>query len=74
MERMIITVDITPKAMIGEMSRAEVTEFIEEIDAEIAEVDFTLRLIKRLVDTLECDMPRDEIADALGFQLKGQQP
>jgi len=71
---MIITVDITTKAMIGEMSRAEVMEFIEEIDAEIAEVDFTLRLIKRLVDTLECDMPRAEIAAELGFQLKGQQP
>jgi hypothetical protein len=69
---MIITVDITPKAMIGEMSRAEVMEFIEEIDAEIAEVDFTMRLIRRLVDTLECDMPRAEIAAELGFQLKEQ--
>lgn len=71
---MIITVDITPKAMIGEMSRAEVTEFIEQIDAEIAEEDFTLSLIKSLVDSLECDMSRDEIADALGFQLKEKQP
>jgi hypothetical protein len=67
---MIITVDISPKAMIGEMSRAEVMEFIEEIDTEIAEVDFTMRLIKRLVDTLECDMPRAEIAETLGFKTK----
>ena len=71
---MIITLDIDPKAVVCGMRHQEAIEFIEQIDAEIAEVDFTLRIIKRLVDTLECDMPRDEIADALGFQLKGQQP
>jgi hypothetical protein len=67
---MTIYVDISAKDLIRGMSKREVAELITEIDAEIGDCDFSMTLIKQLVDVLECDMTREDIAEELGFKLK----
>ena len=37
------------------------------IDDKIGELDWTLRLVGDLIESLENDMPRDQIAEELGF-------
>ena len=69
---MTIYLDLSAKDMIRGMSKREVTEFIKEIDAEIGDCDFSIKLIKQLVDVLGSDMTRQEIAEELGFQVKEQ--
>jgi hypothetical protein len=67
---MTIYLDLSAKDMIRGMSPREVTELIKEIDAEIGDCDFSVKLIKQLVDALECDMTREDIAEELGFKVK----
>lgn len=52
------------------MSQKELIDFIMEIDKNVGEVDFTIDLIKNLIDSLTNDEDIAWIADELGFKLK----
>lgn len=61
--RIPIEVDIYPHSIskLYYNDREGLFEFLLAIDLEIAEIDFTIELIKRLKSSLEGDLPLDEI-------------
>jgi hypothetical protein len=56
-------------ALAQHIGRDEAFEVVLAIDLRIAEEDFTLGLIRRLMKSLESDMTREEISDELGLSL-----
>lgn len=52
------------------MSQHELIDFILEIDRSVQGVDFTIDVIKSLIDSLQHDESIEWIADELGFKVK----
>jgi hypothetical protein len=50
------------------LNASEARNLIKVIDAYQGCCDFTCGIIKMLIEDLECDMTRDEIAEELGFK------
>ena len=50
------------------LDKSEARKLIKAIDAYQGCCDFTCGLVKMLIEDLECDMTRDEIAEELGFK------
>jgi hypothetical protein len=54
------TIELSPwnireALILGNLSREQIMQFIVQMDEQIAETDFTLALIKKLVDSLKED-------------------
>lgn len=63
----MIQIEIDEDVLIKALSKASARELIMKIDAAQQCCDFTVRTIKELIDILEYDMTRREIATELGF-------
>jgi hypothetical protein len=64
---MITTVEIPPDDIISQIGQQEALELIKHIDSNIAEVDFTVKVLKMLVDSLKNDEPEDDIRKWIGL-------
>jgi hypothetical protein len=65
----LLNITITTDDLARNIGRDEALGVILAIDARIAEEDFTLELLKRLTKSMESDMSREELAEAIGFPL-----
>lgn len=63
----MIQIEVDEDVLIDSLSKASARELIMKIDAAQQCCDFTVRTIKELIDILECDMTRKDIAEELGF-------
>lgn len=52
---MNLNIDINSKFLVEGMSKDELLELILDIDLRVAEEDFTLAILKKLVDSLKKD-------------------
>jgi hypothetical protein len=55
-----LPVEITPENVYRGLSREELLDFIHELDIRVAEMDFTLRLITLLINSIQNDMTGEE--------------
>lgn len=62
----MIQIEVDEDTLIDSLSKASARELIIKIDAAQC-CDFTVRTIKELIDILERDMTRKDIAEELGF-------
>lgn len=67
---MILQLDTTTDAdeLISALmsnSKNELIQFIVELDIRVAEVDFTIELVKSLLKSLETDLTKKEIKELL---------
>lgn len=62
-----ITVEINSGTVCRSLTRAELLIFVLDIDAEVAEVEFTTSLLKRLASSLRSDLTDDEIRKEIGL-------
>ena len=56
-----LNVDITPKMFVRHMCEHDIVDFISEVDFEVASVDFTIKLIKQLKESLKSELSQSEI-------------
>ena len=63
----MIQIEVDEDVLIDSLSKASARDLIMKIDAAQQCCDFTVRTIKELIDILECDMTRKDIAEELGF-------
>lgn len=64
----MIKIELDESTLIDALDKSGARKLIMEIDAAQQCCDFTVRTIKELIDILECDMTREEIAKELGFR------
>lgn len=57
---MLIETNIDPKEFVRSVPRHELIDFILDADKAVAEVDFTVKLIKSLYDSLKNDLSVEE--------------
>lgn len=57
------SVDLQPIDITRNYGREEIIDFICELDLAVAEIDFTVELVKRLKASLINDMSQEEIDD-----------
>lgn len=62
-----IPVNISVEELARSVSRDEAFALIKAIDLRVAEVDFTLDVLRELIKSLESDLTKWEIAKELGF-------
>jgi hypothetical protein len=61
------TVEIPLDDIISQLDRQDALELIKQIDSNMAEVDFTVKVLKMLVDSLKNDEPEDDIRKWIGL-------
>jgi hypothetical protein len=61
-------ITINEDALARGLDASEARKLIKAIDAYQGCCHFTCGLVKMLIEDLECDMTRDEIAEELGFK------
>ena len=61
-------ITINETMIANELNASEARNLIKTIDAHQGCCDFTCGIIKMLIEDLECDMTRDEIAEEFGFK------
>ena len=68
---MILSIDIEPSKLITSSTHSELFDFILQLDKEVADCDFTISLVKKLLISLENDgdMSREEIAKDIGYKV-----
>ena len=64
-----IYIEITPEMVASNLTREEILEFIRRLDLYEAEWDFTVKLVKNLIASLEEDESREFVAEELGFKV-----
>ena len=69
----LLNITITTDDLARNIRRDEALEVILAIDLRIAEEDFTIELLKRLVKSMESDMSREELAETLGLSQANAQ-
>ena len=62
-----ISVNISVEQLASNVGRDEAFALIKAIDLRVAEVDFTLDILKELIKSLESDLTKEEIRKELGF-------
>lgn len=63
----MIQLEVDEDVLIESLSKSSARELIIKIDAAQQCCDFTVKTIQELIDILECEMTRSEIAEELGF-------
>jgi hypothetical protein len=64
---MITTVEIPLDDIISQIDRQDALELIKQIDSNFAEVDFTIMVLKMLVDSLKIEESDDDIRKWIGL-------
>jgi hypothetical protein len=64
---MKIPIEINLYDIIDSINKDDSLDLILKLDEQRGDCDFTLNLLKKLIESLESDMSRQEIADELGF-------
>lgn len=63
----LISIEVTNEVLARELDREQTMKLIQFLDLRQADVDFTIDLLKHLVNSLENDMDRGTIAEKIGF-------
>ena len=61
------TVEIPLDDIISQMGRRQALELIEVIDSKFGEVDFTVNVLKMLVESLQKEESDDDIREWIGL-------
>ena len=64
---MKIPIEINLYDVIDSINKDDSLDLILRLGEKRGDCDFTLNLLKKLIESLESDMSRQEIADELGF-------
>lgn len=64
-----LNIEITPELIARNLDKEELLEFIYLVDLRVAEWDFTVKLVKKLISGLENDTSREDVAEELGFKV-----
>ncbi len=66
----MIEIRVNEDTLVDSLDKQSARKLIMAIDAAQQCCHFTVNIIKELIDVLECDMTRGEIAEELGFIKK----
>ena len=58
---MQVTINVSPKDILLDAPRDELLSFILDLDLEVAEVDFSVELIKSLLRSLTADLDKEDL-------------
>lgn len=65
----LLNINITTEDLVRGIGRDAAMDVIKKIDLNVAEVGFTLELIKNLIQSLEKDMSKEEIYSELKYVI-----